>query len=236
MSNIFVGDSRIYTFPCCSIVTGPDRGAFWIAVLLVIAPSSLHCAFVSWQLVYLSPFFLFFSILLPIITEFLHFFTAFSDPGIIPRCSVPVPDKEKKDIEVIGSNGEPYMSSFCQTCNIRKPRRAHHCRICNNCILNFDHHCPWVGNCVGRRNYKFFVMFLFSVMITGLYMIATSSYLIANVMITQNEAFLNATFIRNPIASCLVIYTVIILVTLSYLFCYHIHLLGTGATTYESVS
>jgi len=61
------------------------------------------------------------------------------------------------------------LLSYCNTCQIVRPPRSFHCRECNVCIEVHDHHCPWVGSCIGRRNLRYFVLFLFNASFICLY-------------------------------------------------------------------
>jgi len=81
------------------------------------------------------------------------FIAGFMDPGILPRRSTSIQHPEFL---------KQASSKNCRTCNVMRPPRSSHCAVCDNCVEQFDHHCPWVGNCIGRRNYRWFVLFISS--------------------------------------------------------------------------
>ena len=49
---------------------------------------------------------------------------------------------------------------MCPDCLVLRTPRSRHCAICNRCVERFDHHCPWLNNCVGIRNHNSFMIFL----------------------------------------------------------------------------
>ena len=55
---------------------------------------------------------------------------------------------------------EMELLPYCVTCKILRPPRSYHCRDCGVCIEVHDHHCPWMGTCIGKRNIRYFIMFL----------------------------------------------------------------------------
>ena len=62
---------------------------------------------------------------------------------------------------------------YCLDCKHLIPPKAHHCSLCRGCILKRDHHCFFTGCCIGFYNQRFFIGFLFHVMLGctyGLYL------------------------------------------------------------------
>uniref|UniRef100_A0A5F8GCG6 Palmitoyltransferase n=1 Tax=Monodelphis domestica TaxID=13616 RepID=A0A5F8GCG6_MONDO len=197
---------------------------------------------------------------IPVVGGILFFFvmgtllrTSFSDPGVLPRAT---PD-EAADLErQIGNsediangassggyrppprtreviiNGQTVKLKYCFTCKIFRPPRASHCSLCDNCVERFDHHCPWVGNCVGKRNYRFFYMFILSLSFLTVFIFA---FVITHVILrSQQTGFLNA--LKDSPASVLeavvCFFSVWSIVGLSG---FHTYLISSNQTTNEDI-
>ncbi|XP_045621018.1 palmitoyltransferase ZDHHC18 isoform X2 [Procambarus clarkii] len=175
---IFPGRNKF----CCDgrIMMAQQTGIFYFTVGLIVVTNVLFfifdCPFLAENLTPAIPAF---GALLFIFVMSSLFHTSFTDPGIIPRATADEAIYTEKQIEVPNSgngprlrppprtkeivvNGVTVKLKYCFTCKIFRPPRASHCSICDNCVERFDHHCPWVGNCVGRRNYRYFYLFIIS--------------------------------------------------------------------------
>ncbi|KAJ2496993.1 Eukaryotic peptide chain release factor GTP-binding subunit [Coemansia sp. RSA 1972] len=130
-------------------------------------------------------------------------------------------------------NGSLMQLKYCTTCRIYRPPRASHCRSCDNCVEHEDHHCIWLNNCIGRRNYRYFYSFLFSITAVALYIMAFCLvYLIKPINNGGPESF-GASMRRHPVVVALFLYVLLNTMLVGGLFVYHTALITRNMTTHE---
>ncbi|KFB46909.1 AGAP005111-PB-like protein [Anopheles sinensis] len=203
---IFAGRNKFF----CDgyLMTAPNSGVFYFTVILITGTSVLFfvfdCPFLAQRITPAIPAI---GGILFIFTLSSLFRTAFSDPGIIPRASQDEAAYIEKQIEVPNSlnsptyrppprtkevfvKGQTVKLKYCFTCKIFRPPRASHCSLCDNCVDRFDHHCPWVGNCVGKRNYRFFYMFIVSLAFLAVFIFScTTTHLV--MLLKEDNQFID---------------------------------------------
>uniref|UniRef100_A0A8C5PN71 Palmitoyltransferase n=1 Tax=Leptobrachium leishanense TaxID=445787 RepID=A0A8C5PN71_9ANUR len=177
---------------CCDgrVMMARQKGIFYLTLILILATCSLFFAFECRYLaVHLSPAIPVFAAVLFLFSMATLLRTSFSDPGVIPRAlpdeaafiemeieaangNVPQGQRPPPRIKNVQINNQIVKLKYCYTCKIFRPPRASHCSICDNCVERFDHHCPWVGNCVGKRNYRYFYLFILSLSLLTIYIFA----------------------------------------------------------------
>ncbi|OAY84967.1 putative protein S-acyltransferase 7 [Ananas comosus] len=237
------------------LIFGPDMRSMVLTVFLILVPVIFFAVFVSQSLVVefqhnLGNIIVAIAIALATYVITLLFLTSGRDPGIIPRNTRPLdPDDECmaspslssewgtasqgggaaalppfKDVIV---NGVIVKVKYCNTCMLYRPPRCSHCSICNNCVERFDHHCPWVGQCIGKRNYRFFFMFVSSTTSLCLYVFAFCWVNLKKIMDSCGCNLWKAVA-RSPVSGLLIIYTFIAAWFVGGLTAFHLYLICTN--------
>jgi len=172
------------------IMTGPkaDITPNLIGWLFILVPSLIYYGLVfKYILKDVTLIMPFLSTYLFLCTVIFLILTSFTEPGIIPRKSIweingeiPFPyngnqalfESKNGQITLNASCNKSLSSqnplSFCQICQIYKPKKTVHCNYCGNCVEIFHRHCHFLRNCIGKRNYKYFVGFLVSSTLLGI--------------------------------------------------------------------
>ncbi|XP_007248515.3 palmitoyltransferase ZDHHC14 isoform X1 [Astyanax mexicanus] len=245
---VFPGRNKFY----CDgrIMMARQTGVFYLTLVLIVVTSGLFftfdCPFLANTLTPAIPVIggVLFSFVLGTLLR-----TSFSDPGVLPRATPDEAADLERQIDIANGssstgyrppprtrevtiNGQTVKLKYCFTCKIFRPPRASHCSLCDNCVERFDHHCPWVGNCVGKRNYRFFYMFILSLSFLTIFIFA---FVITHIIMqSHKKGFLTA--LKDSPASVLEVvvcfFSVWSIVGLSG---FHTYLIGSNQTTNEDI-
>ncbi|KAJ1275727.1 hypothetical protein BS78_05G158100 [Paspalum vaginatum] len=239
------------------LIFGPDASSIVLTMALIMTPLALFVAFVSFRLAELigKPL----GAAIPATAMAIGAFdvvvlvlTSGRDPGIIPRnARPPDPDDAAADSSAspasssggapwslpptrdVYVNGAVLKVKYCHTCMLYRPPRCSHCSVCNNCVERFDHHCPWVGQCIGRRNYRFFFLFISATTFLCLYVFGFCWVNLLLIARRYNVGVARAVA-ESPVSGFLIAYTFVTAWFVGGLTAFHSYLVCTNQTTYEN--
>lgn len=248
---VYPGKNRFFCNGRC--VTSPDLGGYLACLGLIVVTGGLFFAFdCPYLAVKLNP-------VIPVIGAILFIFilgtlhqTTFIDPGIIPRATLPEALEVDRLYQLENQNqenpngtayqaprykeveikGRTFKLAYCTTCQMYRPPRASHCSRCNNCVDRFDHHCPMVGNCIGKRNYRYFYLFVTSTSIMCVYVLGCN---IATIVLRAMDTDVGEAFKKSVASLIEGIVCLGSLASVGGLACYHSMLVCREQTTNEDI-
>ena len=174
-----------------------------------------------------------------ILTIVFSLLTTFKDPGIIPRYPIlmainngVIPKKCARSETDSDENNK-----FCSTWKIWRPERSSHCPDCDWCVEIFDHHWPYLNNWIGKRNYRYFIGFLWSIVLNGLW-IASSIfiYIFGSDDSNDDKVIVQKTFVSKIIVTSVGVLSTLFLLLIIVLWIFHIYLITKGKTTKEKLT
>lgn len=238
----------------------PDRMAFVTWLLAIVMPAASFLTFTmpvfTCELSFHVPLL---GVTLLLLSTLFMALTSFTNPGLIPRPMSPEAEQQNRlrssrGMSTVMVNGVGIQTKFCHLCGIQRPPRASHCRITDRCIERWDHYCPWVGTAVGRRNYRWFVLFVFTAGAFATFVAVCSvlhlvhlgqalgahaapdvAALIPLLSIHTSDDVANwvRAIAAAPLSCVHVLYGAVVAFLLAMLGAFHVYLIAINQTTYE---
>ncbi|NWH66804.1 ZDH13 Palmitoyltransferase, partial [Geococcyx californianus] len=109
-----------------------------------------------------------FTVMFSVVGLLYYFYKSWrTDPG-----SIKTSEKESKEnIVALAEAGCLDFRTFCTSCLVRKPLRSVHCLACDSCVARYDQHSLWTGRCIGVGNHHYYLLFLFFLTMTGVWLL-----------------------------------------------------------------